>query len=544
MVQPGISTPVREGDRRRLQLISGWPAFVSLAVVFVVLRLPSFVEPPTFNDEGSYADIGWALDHGAVLYRDVWGHYTPGVYWLGAAINLVHTSVLAFHIVLAAAVALTALGIWLFCMRFASQRVAWGATLAFVILASLPTFEGDVLYVEIIGAVLAMWAVLLVARRAPVAWYAAISAGLLVSAAVLFKVTFAADAVVLATLPIVIAMASGRRVGRADSRTTLLVVTGGVVLVGVATCALWLGGSMPGLLDVLIKQDFAYLSASSGGASGSVAVAGGSAPTLFVMTLTRIAVVLLAGAAVTWWLARRRRVGATIAAWWLTWDLAAVVVSGLGLAHYVQQAEPALCICAALVAEALLRRLPARNLTLAAGATVAAWAVCVASLLAPTAEASIVASQPVGTFTSAIVSPRVLTHYLGQGWERALGLITPAAYEAGLGKQAALVREAVKVIETHSRSTDLVFVWGRLPWVYALSGRLPSGRYVSLNSAYALDPGAEQRLISELRAHPPVVLVALDALPATVSAMLKKLHYIRLSQCSGVERCWALPRKA
>ena len=99
------------------------------------------------------------------------------------------------------------------------------------------------------------------------------------------------------------------------------------------------------------------------------------------------------------------------------------------------------------------------------------------------------------------------------------------------------------VIEAHSRSTDHIFVWGRLPWAYALSGRLPSGRYVSLNSAYSLDPGAQRLLIGELRKHPPVVLIALDALPPEVSAMLKRLHYTSLSECSGWERCWVLPRR-
>ena len=542
MAEPGISAP-EPGRERRLQLTAGWPAFVSLALVFVVLRVPSLVEPPTFNDEGSYADIGWALDHGAVLYRDVWAHYTPGVYWLGAAINLVHASVLAFHVVLAAAVALTALGIWLYCVRFASRRVAWGATLAFIVLAALPTFEGDVFYVEIIGALLVVWAMLLVARRGNVAWFAASAAGLLLSAAVLFKVTFAADAVAVATIPIVIAVASGRRPGRAEARTASLVALGAMLLIGVAASALWLGGSMPGLLDVLLRQDEAYLSVSSGGASGGVALAGGSAQALFVMTVTRIALVLVVGTALTWWLARRRRLGASIAAWWLTWDLAAVVVSGLGLAHYVQQAEPALCICAGLLAEPLFRRLPARNLALAFTSTVAAWAVCVAALIAPTAEASIVASQPISTFASAIVSPRAVTHYLGRGWQRALGLITPAVYDSGIGTQAALVRKTVMIIEAHSRRTDRVFVWGRLPWAYALSGRLPAGRYVSLNSAYSLDPGAQRLLIGELRKHPPVVLIALDALPSEVSAMLKGLHYTRLPECSGAERCWVLPTR-
>src|SRR5579872_1359614 len=116
MVEPSRG----DGERRRFNLSPGWLSFLSIAVVFVAMRVPSLVEPPTFNDEGTYSDIGWALDHGAVLYRDVWGHYPPGVYWLGAAINLVNTSVLAFHLVLSAAVALTGWGIWVLCRRLAS----------------------------------------------------------------------------------------------------------------------------------------------------------------------------------------------------------------------------------------------------------------------------------------------------------------------------------------------------------------------------------------------------------------------------------------
>src|ERR1700722_17837090 len=158
MVQSG------SGALRRRLSTPEWIWLLSVVAIFIVLRVPSLIEPPTFNDEGTYSDIGWALDHGAVLYRDVWGHYPPGVYWLGAAINLVNTSVLAFHLVLSAAVALTAWGVWLFCRRIASTSVAWAATFAFVILSALPTLEGDVLYVEVMGAMLVVGAVLLIAR--------------------------------------------------------------------------------------------------------------------------------------------------------------------------------------------------------------------------------------------------------------------------------------------------------------------------------------------------------------------------------------------
>jgi hypothetical protein len=536
MSEPGA----RARDQRRLRPTPERLAFLSIAVAFIALRLPSLVEPPTFNDEGTYSDIGWALDHGAVLYRDVWGHYTPGIYWLGAAINLVNTSVLAFHIVLAAAVALTALGVWLFCRRFASTAVAWAATLGFVILSSLPTLEGDVLYVEVIGALLVVWAVLLVARST-VTTGAALGAGVLIAGAVLCKPTFGADAVAVATIPAVIAIAAKRRPARPELRTLLLVAAGAVAVLGIAAIGLWLGGSMPGLIDVLTHQDETYLQSASGGGGAQVAPAGATALILLLMTVTRIGLVLVVGALTTWWLARRGHSGESVAAWWLTWDLAAVVASALGLAHYAQQMEPALCVCAALLAARLVRRLPIRQLALAVVTTLIAWVVCVVGLLAPTAEASVVVPQQLSSFVTSIVSPHVITHYLGGGWKRVLGLSSAATYEAGFGPEPALVRETVAIIDAHTRSGDRVFVWGRVPWAYSLSRRLPAGRYTSLNSSYTLDPHGQSLLLGELRAHPPAVLVQLEALPSQLSTMLRDSHYRQLRTGAEGEIVWIAP---
>jgi hypothetical protein len=536
MVEPGTGAP----EQRLARPTPGWVSFLAVAALFVLLRVPSLLEPPTFNDEGTYSDIGWALDHGAVLYRDVWGHYTPGMYWLGAAVNLVNTSVLAFHLVLAAAVAVTALGIWLFCRRLASPPVAWVATVAFVVLSSLPTLEGDILYVEVVGAALVVWAMLIVARRSAATARAGIAAGVIAGGAMLFKPTFGADAVAVATIPMVIAVASGRRPGRSEARTVLAVAAGVVGLLGVAALALSVGGSLPGLVDVLTHQDEAYLQSANGGGGVGVSPSGGTGVALLLMTATRIGVVLVAGSAITWWLARRRHLAASVAAWWLTWDLAAVVVSALGLAHYAQQMEPALCGCAALLATRLVHAVPLRQVALAVVSSVIGWLVCVIALIAPTAEASLVVPQQLSTFVTSIVSPHVVTHYLGGGWERLLGLTSTATYEAGFGPQPALVRATVAAIDAHSRPGDHVFVWGRVPWAYSLSGRFPAGRYTSLNSSYTLDRHAQPLLISELRTHPPVVLIQLEALPAAVSAMLHDLQYHQLPQANG-EICWVAP---
>ena len=528
---------------RRLQLTPGWLSLLSIAAVFIALRLPSLIEPPTYNDEGTYSDIGWALAHGAVLYRDVWGHYTPGVYWLGAAINLISSSVLAFHVVLTVAAAVTAFAIWMFCRRFATTAVAWAATLGFVILASLPTLEGDVLYVEAIGAMLVAGALLLVARPTAISTRAAVGAGALVAGAILFKPTFAADAVAVATVPAVVAFASGRRPQRPELRALLTIAAGAAAVLGVAALALTLGGSMPGLIDVVTHQDEVYLQSASGGGGAGVAPGGGTALVLLLMTASRIGLVLLAGTVTTWLLARRRHVGASIASWWLTWSAAAVVTSALGYPHYAQQMEPALCVCAAMLAAHLVQRFRARHLALAVATTLIAWAACMVALVGPTAEASVVVPEQLSAFVSSIVSPHVITHYLDSGWGRALGLIKPAQYELGFGPEPAIVSETVAVIDAHTRQGDRVFVWGRVPWVYSLSSRFPAGRYTSLNSSYTLDPRAQPLLISELRAHPPAVLVQLQALPAELTSLLHQLHYTQLPPLAGGEICWVSPSR-
>jgi hypothetical protein len=167
--------------------------------------------------------------------------------------------------------------------------------------------------------------------------------------------------------------------------------------------------------------------------------------------------------------------------------------------------------------------------------------VAVGALIGPTAEASLVVHQKLSTFVTSIVSPHVVTHYLGGGWERVLGLTSAARYEAGFGPQPTLVQATVAVIDTHTRAGDHVFVWGRVPWAYSLSARFPAGRYTSLNSSFTLDPKALPLLVSELTAHPPAVLVQLQPLPAQITALLTRLNYQGVSMHTDGDIVWIAP---
>ncbi|HKR98360.1 MAG TPA: hypothetical protein VJU79_02485 [Candidatus Dormibacteraeota bacterium] len=512
-----------------------WLPLLALVVVFVVLRVPSLVEPVQFSDEGTYADIGWALDHGAVLYRDVWDNKPPGVYWLASGIAALSPSVIAFHVAASIVTALTAVVVWLLARRLASGAVAWVATFAFVVVASLPTLAGDVFNAEAVGALFAATAVLFLLKGRPIR---SVLAGVLVLAAVLCKATFAADAVVVLTLPLLIAYArrDSMRHGFGQAGWTLL---GFALTAAAATGVLAATGSLSGFADTLLHQDLTYLQqVGVGGVVSAAPPSGGVALTAF--TASRTVLVVAAGGLVAGWFARRRALSGAALAWWLAWDLGAVMLSARGLVQYVQQLEPVLCVSVAMMVASLLRRTPKLWLQVPLAGAIA-WAACIAALLIPMAEVSLVQPQSLGAAASSDVSPKAIGHYLLRGWERALGVISLSKYEAGFGSEPAVVSSTVDCFRTHSTEGQRVFVWGRVPWAYALSGRLPAGQYVTLNAAYIVDPGAEPRLISQLQAHRPVVMVVQGSAPPALDQLLHTSGYRGPIERAANPYCWLSP---
>src|SRR5262249_45892964 len=55
-----------------------WISLLIVVGAFVV-RLTGFVEP-LGPDQGVFATIGWGMQHGLALYRDLWEQKPPGIY--------------------------------------------------------------------------------------------------------------------------------------------------------------------------------------------------------------------------------------------------------------------------------------------------------------------------------------------------------------------------------------------------------------------------------------------------------------------------------
>lgn len=123
-----------------------WPLGVILFGIFL-LRVPSFFEPHWYGDEAIYLAIGQAMQKGAVLYRDIWDNKPPLLYLIYAISPTLLWAKISATIFI--------LGTSFFVYKITKIVIARGnfpALLAMVltgVLLSLPLLEGTIANAEL-----------------------------------------------------------------------------------------------------------------------------------------------------------------------------------------------------------------------------------------------------------------------------------------------------------------------------------------------------------------------------------------------------------
>lgn len=115
-------------------------ALIILLFFVIVLRIPNLFEPYWYGDETIYLTIGNALRNGLVLYRDIVDHKTPIIYLLAMVPSLFwfKSLLLGFSIISSAQVFLVAKSI------FGTTRKAFAVGVVFAAATCLPVFEGNI----------------------------------------------------------------------------------------------------------------------------------------------------------------------------------------------------------------------------------------------------------------------------------------------------------------------------------------------------------------------------------------------------------------
>lgn len=170
---------------------------LSLILLVLILRLPSLVMPHYYGDEEIYFVMGRAWRSGVPLYQAMFDHKPPLIYIMAG----IAPSMLALRSMLAGLMVLHAVLFYKLAKMIWSKTrpyLAYLSALLFVVITTLPTFEGLTVNAELLMMIPVTGAVLILWRGARAsAWQRYLLAGLLGGIGWLFKIPVAADMVAI-----------------------------------------------------------------------------------------------------------------------------------------------------------------------------------------------------------------------------------------------------------------------------------------------------------------------------------------------------------
>lgn len=475
-------------------LFGSWRPWLFAAVLVAVafgLRWPG-IERKVWNlDEGSTLTMAEIVRHGGVLYRDAADNRTPLVPYLKAAVLAVagDWNMRAVHLVLAAMVGLTAVGIWRTLRTAGEERTgAWGAVyfllLGFVMPGPVDVMTAHTGWFLVFFSAWAMWAFLQAWQRGSFRWGAV--AGVLFALAALSKQPALLDWGACLVICALAVQADPPR-----TRPTLRVAGGLAAGWALTLAATWIYFAANNAWDDFVRYAWEY----------NTRIYVPEVPLAQRLWAIRVPFVqlwhsaplalFLGAAAATWLLARafgglvRRAQPFALAEWlvlgWAASGLASTMLSGRDFDHYTIQAMPGLAlacgwITARLIANSAAWSRPARR------------ALLVALILVPASIAAVAVHR---------------ARHLNADDEPAI-------------KIGALIREATS-------PEDRIFVWGYAPELHLFAERLPNTRFVYAvfltglvpwtnldplkNTDYAIVPGAWDAFWSDFEARRPAIIV-------------------------------------
>jgi hypothetical protein len=131
---------------KRLEKNKSFWHLLGISLVFFVLRLPSLIEPNWYGDEGIYQVIGKALSQGRLLYSQIWDNKPPLLYLTYALFKGDQFQVRFFSLIVGL------ISVWAFftlsLILFKNYKASMLSTVVFAILFSLPLLEGNIANAE------------------------------------------------------------------------------------------------------------------------------------------------------------------------------------------------------------------------------------------------------------------------------------------------------------------------------------------------------------------------------------------------------------
>ncbi|HNY04557.1 MAG TPA: hypothetical protein PKI92_02255 [Candidatus Woesebacteria bacterium] len=429
------------------------------AILFFLLRLPSLFEPYWYGDEGIYLTIGQALRHGLLLFQQIHDNKPPTLYYLAA---LAHT-VFGFRLLLFLVMIPTVYVFYLLSKKILVSRLSSQlSTLLFLILTSIPLFEGNIANAEVFMLLPTILAVYIFYKYSSVSGLPAkalASAGLLLGLAFTIKVPVAIEFAFLCLWLLIFY----------KSKLKNLFIFSFSFLVPITLYLIYfaLKGALQPFLFAALLQNFGYLSSwSTGNQQASVASGG----------LINRGIVLLILWLISFLLFHFKKISKNIffLSSWFFAALFGALLSGRPYPHYLIQVLPPLCLLLFFFLKSKL------------------WVLFVFSLFT------------VSLFRYKFYFYPVLPYYLNF-YSYALGKKNTDNYRQYFGYEVSQNYLLASKIKSLTSPSDKIYVWGDQSYLFPLSDRLPATKY--LVSYHVVDFKAHDLTISQLKLTTPKLII-------------------------------------
>lgn len=436
----------------------------SVLLLTFLLRLPSLFEPYWYGDEGIYLTLGLAMRKGLLLYRDIYDNKPPIIYLLaGLAGSQFWFRFLLFISCLFSVVIFNRLVKIFFPKNIYAQRVP---LFLFSILSSVPLIEGNIANAEIFQILPIMGAVLLITQSENPSALNYFISGLLFSLAILLKIPAVFD---LAAIFIFLIFFSRPKKPLHIEKKFFYLATGVLLPILAVFFFFILNRYLIEFIQIVFFQNLGYLSSWQTG-SHQISLLKSNLFQKFTFVFLFMMVMYL--------LKKRYPPKCFFLPVWFAFSFFAVLLSGRPYAHYLIQLLPAFCLVLGQVIEGNK-------------------AFRFVSIF-------LIGFVLIVSFKTRFWIYPVFSYY--QNFSAFfLRKKTLNSYFEYFDKKVSQSYEISNYILTHTSPDDKIFIWGDEPYIFALTRRLPAGRFTV--AYHIIDFDKLKEVGRMLKEYPPKVII-------------------------------------
>jgi hypothetical protein len=447
--------------------------------VVIFLRVPSLFYPYSYGDQGIYLTLGQAIRQGVVLYREIHDNKPPLLYLLAA----ISGSLAWFQALLLVWNLGTILVFWRLaqCLFKNQSRPIQISTVLFALLTTWPRLEGQVANAEIfmiLPIIAGFWLIFCSKKREKLSFF---GAGILFSLAVFFKVPAGFDFCAALIFLFFLFLSQKKKnyslltlpCRQAGTHYSLLIF-GFLTPILLSSFFFALQGALTQFLQAGFLQNIGYLSSWKGKTHAGMMVSSG-----FLLRAGS----LLALTFFLWLFRKKLNRNLILLSLWLIFSLFGATLSERPYPHYLIQALPPASLLVGLLL-AKIKKIERVIIIIFLGFFLIAY-----------------------QYFDFWQYPTIPYYQNFLAW--ASRQKTTQAYLQHFNPQLPQNYQLASFIHQRTSPQDRVFIWGEdAPCVYALSRRLPPGRYTA--NYHIKDFDGFQETLEAIQAVRPKYIVILS----------------------------------